>query len=148
MRLSPAAELAVRGVVVLAEYYGKGPTTLNEVCDRRGLPRQYLVKLFAQLAKADVISAVRGKRGGYALSRDPRQISLLEVVEAVEGPIALNYCQYTPPKCDEIDCPMRPMWAELQGIVRDRLSAMTIGGCTAIENLHGPAPRQSARGRA
>jgi Rrf2 family protein len=133
MRLSPAAELAVRGVVVLAEQYGQGPTTLKAICAARDLPRQYLVKLFSLLARADVITAIRGKRGGYELSRDPKDITLLEVIEAVEGPIALNFCQHTPPKCDRVDCPMRELWGELQRIVRQKLGAMTIDECICSE---------------
>lgn len=141
MRLSPAAELAVRGVVVLAKFFGKGPTTLKAICAARDLPKQYLVKLFSLLAKANIITAIRGKRGGYVLSRPPDEITLLEVVEAIEGPIALNFCQHTPPKCDEVDCQMRPLWSELQGIVREKLGAMTIGGCIAIKYGQGKKGR-------
>ena len=141
MRLSPAAELAVRGVVVLARYYGKGPTTLKTICAARDLPKQYLVKLFSLLAKADIITAIRGKRGGYVLSRDPADITLLEVIEAVEGPIALNFCQHVPPKCDEVDCPIRPVWSGLQRIVREKLGAMSICACV------GAKPRQAKKSR-
>jgi Rrf2 family cysteine metabolism transcriptional repressor len=129
MRLSPAAELAIRGVVVLANRHGDGPTTLKAICAARDLPKQYLVKLFSSLAKADIVTAIRGKRGGYVLSREPKQITVLEVIEAVEGPIALNFCQHTPPKCEEYRCRLRPVWTELQGIVRGKLSAVTIGDC-------------------
>jgi len=129
MRLSPAAELAIRGIIVLARRYGDGPTTLKAVCAARDLPRQYLVKLFSSLAKADIITAIRGKRGGYVLSRHPKDITVLEVIEAVEGPIALNFCQHTPPKCTEPNCPLRKTWTELQEIVREKLGAVTIGDC-------------------
>ncbi len=131
MRLSPAAELAIRGVVVLAERHGKGPITLKSICGGRDLPKQYLVKLFSLLAKADIITAVRGKRGGYMLSRDPDHISLLEIVEAIEGPLALNLCQHTPPRCNEVGCPMRVMWADLQSMFREKLDNMKIHDCTA-----------------
>ena len=129
MTLSPAAGLAIRGVVVLAERYGEGPVTLRSICDGHDLPKQYLVKLFSLLAKADVITAVRGKRGGYMLSREPDRISLLEIVEAVEGPVALNLCLYSPPRCNEVGCPMRIMWADLQSIFRDKLKNMKIHEC-------------------
>lgn len=129
MRLSPAAELAVRGVVVLAEHYGEGPITLNAICAARDLPKQYLVKLFSSLAKADLITPVRGKRGGYMMARDPNEVSLLEVIEAVEGPIVLNFCQHDPPRCDHENCPMRVMWGEMQEYVRGRLGAMSLGEC-------------------
>jgi len=129
MRLSPAAELAIRGTLVLAEQYGNGPVNLDSICARRNLPKQYLVKLFASLTRAGLISPVRGKHGGYLLMREPRQISILEIIEAVEGPIVLNYCLHDPPQCDEIGCPMREVWAQLQETIRQRLGAMTLADC-------------------
>lgn len=129
MRLSPAAELAVRGVIVLADRYGKGPTTLGAICGARHLPKQYLVKLFSALTRADIVTPIRGKHGGYVLSRDPADITLLEVIEAVEGPIALNFCQHDPPKCDQHDCPLRSVWGELQTFVRRKLGSVAIASC-------------------
>lgn len=137
MRLSPAAELAIRGITVLADHHGNGPTTLKKICECRDLPKQYLVKLFSMLAKADIITAIRGKRGGYILSRDPHSITILQVIEAVEGPIALNFCQHDPPKCEEEGCPLRGMWTELQTIVREKLGSMTIGACLTSETSTG-----------
>lgn len=126
MRLSPAAELAIRGTCVLAQRYGEGPVTLQTVAETRSLSRQYLAKLFLQLAKADLVTAIRGKNGGYVLARDPSQITLLEIIEAVEGPLAMNFCQHDPPKCEEYDCPLRPVWTEIQEFVRDRLGRVTL----------------------
>lgn len=108
MRLSPAAEFAVRGALVLAERSGQGPVTLGTICSQRDLSRQYLVKIFALLIKAGIITPVRGKRGGYLLARDPASITLLEVIEAVEGPIILNLCQRIPPRCDRYQCTCDP----------------------------------------
>jgi len=140
MRLSPAAELAVRGIVVLADHYGEGPTTLKTICGVRDLPKQYLVKLFSLLAKADIVTAIRGKHGGYELSRAPKEITLLEVIEAVEGPIALNFCQHNPPKCDREDCPLRAVWTELQRTVRQRLGAVRLSQCLS-KGAPSPRPR-------
>jgi Rrf2 family protein len=129
MRLSPAAELSIRGTLVLAEEYGQGPVSLDNICARRALPKQYLVKLFASLTRAGLISPVRGKHGGYLLMREPGQISVLEVIEAVEGPIVLNYCMHDPPQCDREGCPMRGVWGELQDTIRQKLASMTLAGC-------------------
>jgi len=129
MQLSCAAELAVRGALVLASEYGRGPVTLDSVCARRDLPKQYLVKIFSSLAKANLVEATRGKKGGYALSRAPEDITVLNVVEAVQGRIVLNLCQFDPPKCDELDCALRPMWAKLQETVRRELSSVTLASC-------------------
>ncbi len=126
MRLSPAAEFAVRGVSVLVKNYGRGPVPIGRICRQRDLAREYLVKIFAALSRAGIVTAVRGKHGGYVLGRSPRDISLLEVIETVEGQIALNYCQYEPPRCDEEDCPLRPVWTELQQTVRRRLGGVSM----------------------
>ncbi len=129
MKLTPAAEFAVRGVLVLAEHGGEKPVTLEAICTRRELPKQYLVKIFSSLNKAGIITPVRGKRGGYLLARDPADITVLDVIEAVEGPIALNLCQHDPPKCQEYHCPLRPVWADLQHYIRSKLGAMTLADC-------------------
>jgi len=133
MKLSLAAELGVRGVIVLAEKYGQGPITLDTICARRDLPKQYLVKIFASLARAGLIIPIRGKHGGYVLGRDPDAITLLQVIEAVEGPLTLNLCQQDPPQCDEVSCPIRPLWAELRRIVRGKLASMTLAECVNHE---------------
>ena len=129
MKLSPAAELAVRGTIVLAQEYGNGPVTLQTVCTRRSLPKQYLIKIFASLSKAGLINSIRGKRGGFTLARDPGQISLLQIIEAVEGPMALNCCQEDPVQCDNDDCPFRPVWTELQQAFASKLGSMTLAHC-------------------
>ncbi|MFZ1990830.1 MAG: Rrf2 family transcriptional regulator [Alphaproteobacteria bacterium] len=129
MKLSPAAEFAVRGALVLAERGGKGPVTLETICSQRDLPRQYLVKIFSLLTKAGIITPVRGKRGGYLLAHDPASITLLEIIEAIEGPVALNFCQRTPPQCDRLNCAIRPIWSELQKNIRSRLGSMTLVSC-------------------
>ena len=129
MRLSPAAELAVRGTVVLAEEFGRGPIALQSICDRRDLPKQYLIKIFSSLSRAGIVHAIRGKKGGYVLTRAPAEISLLEVIEAIDGRIELNYCQQEPPQCEDLECPIRPLWGELQHIVRSKLARMSLAQC-------------------
>ena len=129
MRLSAAAELAVRGAIILASEYGNGPVTLKEICRRRDLPKQYLVKIFATLSRNGLIRPIRGKNGGYVLAHHPSETTVLQVIEAVEGPTALNYCQDDPPQCDHVDCAIRPIWAELQKIFREKLGAVTLADC-------------------
>ncbi len=140
MKLSIAAELGLRGAVVLAEEYGRGPITLEKICSRRDLPKQYLVKIFASLSRAGLVTPVRGKRGGYMLARDPKDVSLLQLIEAIEGPLALNLCQQNPCGCDEVDCPIRPLWRDLQQTVCEKLAGMTLFDCV---NGHPERPLQS-----
>jgi len=129
MKLSAAAELAVRGAIIVAAEYGNGPVTLNEICRRRDLPKQYLVKIFSSLSRSGLVRPIRGKNGGYVLARNPSEVTVLQVIEAVEGPTALNYCQEDPPQCDHVDCAIRPIWAELQRIFREKLGSVTLADC-------------------
>lgn len=141
MKLSAAAEFAVRGALALAEHRGEGPLTLQTICSQRDLSRQYLVKIFSALAKAGLVTPIRGKGGGYLLARDPESITLLDVIEAVEGPITLTLCQHDPPRCDRIECFLRPVWAGLQDDIRLRLGSLTLAACLG----DGAAPCDIAR---
>ena len=85
MRLSPAAELAIRGVLVLAACQADGPVTLETICRRRKLPKQYLTKIFGALGRAGLVTPIRGKRGGYLLSRRPEKITLGQITQFVEA---------------------------------------------------------------
>lgn len=126
MKVTPAAEFAIRGICVLAQHGGQAPMNLAAICEKRDLSKQYLAKIFGTLARAGLVTPVRGKHGGYTLARDPGEITVLDVIEAVEGPIALNFCQHSPPRCDEADCAMRPVWAELQEVISQRLGSITL----------------------
>ena len=136
MRLSLAAELAVRGAVVLAERHGQGPVTLDALCARRKMPKQYLTKILGLLARAGLVTSVRGKHGGYVLARPPGQITILDVVEAVEGPIVLNFCQHEPSLCEQGACRVRPVWAQLQKTIRGKLGSLTLAGCLEQEAVN------------
>lgn len=133
MKLSLAAELAIRGACVLAERYGADPVKLDDVCAPRQLPRDYMAKIFGMLSRAGLVTPVRGKRGGYRLARDPNEVSILSVIEAVEGPLSMNFCQTDPPQCDVPDCPLQPVWAEIQEFVAKKLAGVTLGDCVQVK---------------
>lgn len=126
MKLSMATELAVRGILFLAGQGDSQPVSLKEICRVRGLSRDNMTRIFALLSRARLVIAVRGKNGGYRLARPASEITLLEVFEAIEGPLALNLCQQDPPQCDRRDCAMRQVWHELQEQVRAALAEKTL----------------------
>ena len=126
MKLSSRAELAVKVMLVLAEHDDGQTLPLAEVCRLRGLPRDNTARIFGMLVRAELVEAVRGRHGGYRLVKPASEISLLDVMEAVDGPLAINFCQYHPPRCDNVDCPVRPVWDEIQQTIRSVLSARTL----------------------
>jgi len=141
MRLPPAADYAVRGASVLAEHYGEGPVPLEHICACRDVRKAYLSKIFAALVRAGLVAAVRGKRGGYMLAREPCKITLLEVIEAVQGPIRLNFCTHTPSRCREENCPFSRVWRGLQSCVRAKLQSVTLDLARGNRN---PGPDSSS----
>lgn len=73
----------------LAEHYGQGLLQMKDISNQRNIPLQYLGQIFNLLVKADIINSVRGKYGGYKLSRSPFVITALEILEVLEGEIEL-----------------------------------------------------------
>src|SRR5271167_3191073 len=92
MMFSTKAEYGVRVMVELARRAGKDPIPLAEIAEHDGLPLAYLEHLVARLRKAGLVDSRRGSRGGYLLARSPAEITMAEVVEALEGSIAPIEC--------------------------------------------------------
>jgi Rrf2 family protein len=92
MMFSTNAEYGVRVMVELARRAGGEPIPLAEIAEHGGMPLAYLEHLVARLRKADLVESRRGSRGGYLLARSPTEITMAEVVEALEGSIAPIEC--------------------------------------------------------
>jgi Rrf2 family protein len=92
MMFSTKSEYGVRVMVELARQSGEEPIPLAEIAERGGLPLAYLEHLVARLRKAGLVDSRRGSRGGYLLARSPTEITMAEVVEALEGSIAPIEC--------------------------------------------------------
>ena len=87
MRFSLQLQYAISGIFDLAYNGHEGPTQIRVIGERQGIPMRYLEQIFQRLRRAGLVKAKRGPGGGYLLARDPAEISLVEVVEAIEGTI-------------------------------------------------------------
>ena len=81
---------ALRALAELARSGGAGPVPIGELARRRNVPAQFLEQLFATLRRAGVLRSQRGVKGGYSFARDPREITVLEIVELLEGPLGAD----------------------------------------------------------
>ena len=81
---------ALRALAELARSGGSGPVPIGELARRRDVPVQFLEQLFATLRRAGVLRSQRGVKGGYSFARDPREITVLEIVELLEGPLGAD----------------------------------------------------------
>jgi len=92
MRLTARSEYGVLALIDLACRFGRGPVSAREVAERQRIPGKFLEQLFVSLRKAGLVTAVRGAHGGFELSRPPATITVLDVVEALEGPLQPTLC--------------------------------------------------------
>jgi Rrf2 family iron-sulfur cluster assembly transcriptional regulator len=115
MQITRAAEYAIRGLLDLCSQPEGSVCLLSEVSERQNIPASFLSKIFQNLSKAGMVSSSRGTGGGFVLAMDPRDISLLDVLEAIEGRVSLNVCVNNGTICENMPtCAVHPVWCEAQ----------------------------------
>ncbi len=115
MKLTRGGEYGIRGVLYLAQQNDGKVSMLSAIAKTQDVPPRFLAKIFQALAKAGVVKSHRGAKGGFSLARPANEITIRDVIEAVEGPVLLNVCLTGPGECtrDEI-CPMHAVWSDAQ----------------------------------
>jgi len=127
MHLTRAGDHAIRALLVLLRQPPGGRVTSYKLAEETKIPAEFLRKILSALARAKILRSVRGPTGGVRLARKPEEITLLDVVEAVEGPLALNECTKTPPACPRVQhCVIHPVWKQAQDRLRETLASATL----------------------
>ena len=122
MQITRQADYAVRAVLYLTKLGPDRRAATSQIAEEQKIPPSFLAKIVSQLSVAGLLQTSRGARGGVSLARAPEEISLLEVVEAIDGPILLNDCVSNHSSCSfGDDCPMRPVWCDAQAELVTRL---------------------------
>lgn len=155
MLFSTKAEYGVRLMVELGRQPGSRPVSLNAIAEAERLPLSYLEHLVAKLRKAGLVTSTRGAHGGYRLAHPAEEITMIEVVEALEGPIAPMECFHETPEgkvlcshADEVDrtCATKLPWTRVQGGVNRALAGTTLA--ELVEFSRPAEERQPAVGSA
>ena len=129
MQITKQADYAIRAVRYLSVNYDpnleiseqKRSATSLVAKDQR-IPPSFLAKIISQLSIAGLLTTSRGARGGVSLAKPSKDISLLDVVEAIDGPIYLNECVADTSMCTfDDDCPIKPIWSEAQEALVNKL---------------------------
>ena len=111
-----------------------------DLAERAGLEVPTVAKVLKPLAQAGLVEGFRGAHGGYRLAREPARISLIEIVEATEGPLAMTECSLHADVCGiEHSCGVRANWRRINDVVADALRGVTLADMLA------PAPATSRR---
>ena len=115
MKLTRGGEYGIRGVLYLAQQDNGKISMLSAIAKAQDVPPRFLAKIFQALARAGIVRSYRGAKGGFSLGRAAGEITIKDVIEAIEGPIYLNVCLVGPGECtrDKI-CPMHVVWEEAQ----------------------------------
>lgn len=126
MQITRQADYAVRAVYYLTTLGDKQRAATSQIAEKQHIPPSFLAKIISQLSVAGLLNTSRGARGGVALAKAPKEITLLDVVEAIDGPILLNECVGNEGVCTfSEDCPMRPIWCDTQEMLVNRLKSTT-----------------------
>jgi Rrf2 family cysteine metabolism transcriptional repressor len=155
MLFSTKAEYGVRLMVELGRRGESEPVALSAIADAETLPLSYLEHLVAKLRAADLVSSTRGAHGGYRLARPAEEITMLQVVEALEGPIAPMECFHETPEgrvlCShETDgdkaCATKLLWTRVHGGITKALAGSTLAELARFADGH--AQKQTVAGSA
>ena len=135
MRLSSMADYAVVTMCAAARHCGMTRVSAAELARETGLPLPTVQKLVSKLSGAGLLASQRGAAGGFVLAREAGAISLIEIIEAVEGPIALTSC-VDEAKHDcalEQACKVKPHWAVVNGAVRKAFEDVRLDQLAGVE---------------
>lgn len=114
MKLSTKTRYGLRAVVEMAKWYGMAPAKRKEIAKAQGLSDSYLENILIILKNSRIVGTTRGANGGYVLTRSPEQITVLEVINALEGTLELVDCVADEMSCDRTEtCVERTVWREL-----------------------------------
>jgi Rrf2 family protein len=138
LELSRKSDYALRAVIFLArlspERYGR----VSEIAKARNIPQAFLAQILPLLANRGVVRSQQGAQGGYALARKPSEVTFLEVIEAVEGPLRLNKCtgeQHEDCSLQE-SCEMHAVWNRAQKQTVDFLHNVTMADMLKARHHH------------
>ncbi len=143
MKVSTRGDYASRALLSLALHHGDGPTSVRDIAERTGLPQPYLEQILLALKGAGLVRSKRGVAGGYILARPPAEITLAQIVSAVDGPIqAGDFGQpHTDGSCDhEGQCVLLAIWHDVSGHMRALLEAYTLEDLAGITEGLAPWP--------
>lgn len=134
-------------VVVMSQMALRGGETRSaqQISEDTGVPLPTVAKLLNLLGRAKLVSSQRGASGGYVLSGEPDEISVAQIIQALEGPIALTACVDGATDCcgSEAFCPMRGNWNRVNDAIRDALTSVSLADMMVFPNAFG-LPREVA----
>lgn len=139
LRISEAASLGMHAMGLLSTREGQ-PMSARMVADRLGVSEAHLSKVLQRLKKVGLLSSTRGPKGGFRLIRDPEAVSLLEVFEAIEGPVEPANCLFGIPLCDGESCVLGKVIVDINNTLFEYLGEKTLADISRVFEQRFDAP--------
>ncbi|WP_293762824.1 Fe-S cluster assembly transcriptional regulator IscR [uncultured Aquitalea sp.] len=127
MRLTTKGRFAVTAMLDLAMRESNGPVTLAGISERQSISLSYLEQLFGKLRRAELVDSVRGPGGGYTLAKIPPDISVADIISAVDEPVDATQCGGRENCHDNHRCMTHDLWTTLNATIFDYLSKVSLG---------------------
>lgn len=132
MRINTRVRYAIRMMADIAAHSVEGPVPLRDVARRQELSKLYLSQLATPLRNASLLKSVWGNKGGYVLGRDAAQVSLREIIEAVDGPVAIIDCVLAPESCERSPhCVSIGVWSSINDAITGILERYSLDDLVA-----------------
>jgi Rrf2 family protein len=126
MLVTRETDYAVRCVLYLAREKDQ-VANVTEIAHAMQIPRTFLAKILQRLIRSKIVGSLRGMNGGFKLAKKPADISLLDIMEAIQGPAGINVCAVDSKKCQRSSsCAVHPVWVDIRREVENRLKKETI----------------------
>ena len=138
LKLTSAADYAIRAMIHLACLPEGGVALRSDIAEAQRIPSSFMAKILRNLVRAGLLRSSRGVHGGFSLARPAYEINMLEVVEAIEGPLSLTDCTATSAGCAwSMDCPAASIWVRVQDGMRDTLRRSTLEELVSMPRRNG-----------
>jgi len=135
MKLSTRTRYGTRAIYEIARRFKQGPTKRKDIVKKQNISRGYLENILSLLRAANIVKAIRGAGGGFELNRDPREISMFEIIEALEGTICPVGCVDNPQACpNQETCVSRPLWRIMYNAEKSALENISLDEFVKMNN--------------
>ena len=138
LKFTSATDYAIRAMIHLACVPDGMHVLRDDVARAQRIPSSFMAKILRSLVRANLLHSSRGVKGGFSLARPATDITMLDIVEAIEGPIRLISCAGDPNGCEWVDeCPAAPVWTRVQDEMRATLEGHTLEDLVSTPRRNG-----------
>ena len=127
MKMSTKGRYGIKAMLELALVYEIETMSVKSIAKKQNISELYLEQIFSMLRKAQLIKSVRGAKGGYSLTRNPKNITIKNIIDVVEGPISISDCIEKDANCDNLDkFATRVLWVKIRDAIDNIFSSVTL----------------------